>query len=106
VLLEVPDDLIALRVTGRRSHPETGEIFHLTFNPPPAAIADRVIQRKDDTGEAVTARLEKYHSETAPIIPFYQTKGLLRRVDGVGEPAEVSARIVAVLRPSSSPRGA
>ena len=98
VLIEVADGLIVDRVTGRRSDPETGEIFHVTFNPPPAAVAGRVVQRKDDTLEAVTQRLEKYHSETVPIIPFYEAKGLLRRVDGVGTPAEVTARITTALR--------
>lgn len=93
VLIEVPDQLIVDRVTGRRSDPETGAIYHLQFSPPPAEIAGRLIHRKDDTVEAVTARLAKYHSETAPIIPFYESKGILRRVDGVGSPDEVTARV-------------
>jgi adenylate kinase len=97
VLIEVPDELLVERAIGRRSHPETGEIYHLKFNPPPAEIADRVIHRKDDTLDAVNERLVKYHSETAPIIPFYEAKGILRRVDGVGTPAQVTARIAAVL---------
>lgn len=97
VLIEVPDAFIVQRITGRRSDPETGAIYHLEFNPPPAEIADRVVQRKDDTEEACVARLEKYHSETAPIVPFYEAKGLLKRVDGVGAPDEVTARLRAVL---------
>lgn len=97
VLIEVPDELIALRVTGRRSDPVTNAIYHLTFNPPPAEILDRLVHRKDDTLEAVTARQQKYHGETVPIIPFYQGKGLLRRVDGVGEPDLVTARLLAAL---------
>jgi adenylate kinase len=97
VLLEVPDALIVDRITGRRSDPDTGAIYHLTFNPPPAAIAAKVVQRKDDTVEAVTTRLAKYHSETAPIVPFYEAKGILKRVDGVGEPDVVTGRITAVM---------
>jgi len=97
LLIEVPDGLIVERITGRRSDPETGAIYHLKFNPPPADVAGRVVQRKDDTEEACRARLDKYHSETAPVIPFYQGKGLLRRVDGVGTPAEVTARITSAL---------
>lgn len=93
VLIEVADDLIVERIVGRRMDPETGDIYHLTFNPPPASVADRLIQRKDDTEEAARARLAKYHGETAPIVPFYEQKGLLRRVDGVGKPDEVTARI-------------
>ena len=97
VLITVPDDLIVDRITGRRSDPETGTIYHLTFNPPPADVAGRVVQRKDDTEEACRARLTKYHSETAPVIPFYEQKQLVHRVDGVGKPAEVTARIIAAL---------
>ena len=97
VLIEVADELIVERITGRRSDPETGAIYHLKFKPAPPEIAGRLIQRKDDTAEACKARLTKYHSETAPIIPFYEDKGLLRRVDGVGAPAEVSERMIAAL---------
>ena len=98
VLIEVPDQLIIDRVTGRRSDPETGAIYHLQFNPPPADVAGRLVHRKDDTVEAVQTRLAKYHSETAPIIPYYEERGILRRVDGVGEPDKVTERIVAVLK--------
>ena len=97
VLIEVADELIVGRITGRRMDPETGDIYHLEFKPPPAAIADRIIQRKDDTAEACMSRLEKYHSETAPIIPFYEGKGILRRVDGVGTPDEVTQRMATAL---------
>lgn len=97
VLIEVPDALIVERITGRRTDPETQRIYHLKFDPPPAEVADRLVQRKDDTEEACRTRLEKYENETSPIIPFYADKGLLRRVDGVGSPDEVTARIEAVL---------
>ena len=95
--IEVPDALIVERITGRRMDPETGDIYHIKFKPPPADIASRVIQRKDDTEEACRARLEKYHSETAPIVPFYEGKGVLKRVDGDAAPDEVSQRIMQVL---------
>ena len=95
--IEVPDDLIVERITGRRLDPDTGDIYHMKFKPPPANIAGQVIQRKDDTEEACRARLEKYHSETAPIIPFYEAQGTLKRVDGNAAPDEVSRRIEQVL---------
>ena len=97
VLIEVPDRLILERITGRRMDPETGDIYHVQFKPPPAAIAHRVVQRKDDTEEACTARLEKYHAETAPIIPFYREQGLLKSIDGDTTPEVVTARIAATL---------
>ena len=97
LLIEVPDELILERITGRRSDPETGEIYHIKFRPPPAEVVGRVIQRKDDTAEACTARLEKYHSETAPIVPFYEGQSILKRVDGDASPEEVTNRIIATL---------
>lgn len=97
LFIEVPDELIVERITGRRSDPETGAIYHMKFNPPPGDVADRVVQRKDDTEEACVARLSKYHSETAPIIPFYEEQGLIRRVDGNAPPDEVSQRIQSAL---------
>lgn len=93
VLIEVDDSLIVERITGRRTDPVTKAIYHLKFNPPPAEAADRLVQRKDDTEEACRARLVKYHSETAPIVPYYESQQLLVRVDGVGTPDEVTARI-------------
>lgn len=97
VLIEVPDALLEERAVGRRSDPETGTIYHLKYNPPPAEIAGRLVHRKDDTAEAVQTRIAKYHSETAPIVPFYHSQGILRRVDGVGSPDEITARIRAAL---------
>jgi adenylate kinase len=97
VLIEVPDALLEERAVGRRTDPDTGTIYHLKYNPPPAEIAGRLVHRKDDTKEAVTTRIQKYHSETAPIIPFYMDQGILKRVDGVGEPDAITQRIIAVL---------
>jgi adenylate kinase len=97
VLIEVPDTLVVERITGRRTDPETGATYHLVFNPPPPEVAQRCTQRSDDTPDKCRARLEKYHSETAPIIPVYEAQGILRRVDGVGGLEEVTARMVAAL---------
>lgn len=97
ILIQVPDALIVDRITGRRQDPETGKIYHIEFDPPPPEVADRVTQRSDDTEEACKKRLEKYHSETAPVIPFYDAKDLLLRIDGVGTPDEVTERISTAL---------
>ncbi len=97
LVIELADELVVDRITGRRLDPETGEIYHVVFKPPPPDVAGRVVQRVDDTEEAVRERLVKYHSETAPIIPYYDAQRLLRRVDGDAAPAEVSARIAQVL---------
>lgn len=102
VLIEVPDGLILERITGRRTDPETGDIYHVKFRPPPADVAARVVQRKDDTEAACSARLDKYHAETAPIIPFYSEQGLLRHIDGNTTPEDVTARIAATLDAAAS----
>ena len=97
LLFEVPDALIVERGVGRRNDPITGRIYHIKFDPPPAEVNDRLVHRKDDHEEAINQRLRYYHDWTAPIMPFYEGKGLLRRVDGVGTPDEVSARVTAAL---------
>jgi adenylate kinase len=97
LLIEVPDALLEERAVGRRTDPQTGTIYHLTYNPPPPEIAGRLVHRKDDTIEAVQTRIQKYHSETAPIIPFYLDKGIVKRVDGVGDPDAITQRITAAL---------
>lgn len=96
-LLEVPEDLIVERIVNRRSDPETGAIYHLVFNPPPAEIADRLVHRKDDTEEACRTRLGAYREQTAPLVPFYEGLELLKRVDGVGTPDQITERLTAAL---------
>ncbi|HUS29224.1 MAG TPA: adenylate kinase [Kofleriaceae bacterium] len=98
VLIEVPDQLLEERAVMRRSDPETGTIYHLKYNPPPEAILARLVHRADDTKEAVDKRIAKYHSETAPIVPFYKEKGILKNVDGVGDPNAITDRIKSVLK--------
>jgi adenylate kinase len=95
VLIEVEDALITERTIGRRNDPATGRIYHTTYDPPPAGLA--VVQRADDTAEACAKRLVKYHAETEPVIPIYERHGILKRVDGVGTPDEVTARIMSAL---------
>jgi adenylate kinase len=97
LVLEVPDQLIVDRIVGRRTDPETGRIYHLTFDPPPPEVAGRLVHRKDDTEEACRTRLGAYHAQTAPIIPFYERMGIVKKVDGTGTPDEVTARILAAL---------
>jgi len=97
LLLEVDDAVLVERITGRRSDPETGRVYHVKFDPPPADVAARLIQRSDDTEEVLTARLTEYHGKTAPLIPYYAQAGLLRRIDGVGSMEEIRGRLFGVL---------
>jgi adenylate kinase len=98
LLIEVADSLLEERAVGRRNDPVTGELYHLTNKPPPSEIMGRLIQRPDDTVEAFQTRMAQYHSETAPIIPYYSDKGLLRRIDGIGPADAVTARMMSALR--------
>jgi len=98
LLLEVADDVLVERITGRRSDPETGRVYHIKFDPPPADIAPRLIQRSDDTEAVLRQRLGEYHDKTAPLIPYYEKADLLRRVEGVGGMDEVRGRLFKVLQ--------
>ena len=97
VLFDVADDMILQRVTGRRSDPVTGHIYHMTFDPPPAEILDRLIHRPDDTAEVLVKRLTEYRAKTAPLIPYYERQGVLTRVDGEGPLEQVQQRTLQAL---------
>jgi len=91
IQIDVPRDLLMERATLRRTDKATGQIYHLKYNPPPPG-AD-LVHRADDREETVAKRLDEYEAMTAALLPHYEQLGLLRRVDGVGKPDEVTARI-------------
>lgn len=93
ISIEVPDDEIVERIVGRRMDSETGEIFHIKFRPPPSEIADRLVQRKDDTEETVRRRLAAYHSQTMPLGDWYERQGLLIAIDGSESIEEVGEAV-------------
>lgn len=77
VEISVPDDEIVTRITGRRSHPESGRVYHVKYNPPKVEGKDDetgepLVQRDDDTEEVVRERLATYHKLTATLVDFYQ----------------------------------
>ncbi len=93
--LDVARDKLEERLVNRRTDKRTGQIYHLIYNPPPQD-AD-LEHRDDDKPEAVGRRLDAYDSMTAALLPFYEERKLLRRVDGVGKPEDVTQRILAAL---------
>lgn len=95
VQLDVARSLLEERLVNRRTDKETGQIYHLVYNPPPPGAA--IEHRADDRPEAVGKRLDAYETMTAALLPYYDGKGLLRRVDGVGKPDEVTARVLTAL---------
>jgi adenylate kinase len=102
LLLEVPDEEIVKRIAGRRVCVKAGHNYHVDYDPPKhAGICDqdgsRLIQRDDDKPEVVKKRLVVYQEQTAPLVDFYDERGLLRRVDGTRPPAEVHDHIRAMI---------
>jgi len=95
VQLDVARSLLEERLVNRRTDKETGQIYHLVYNPPPPGA--KIEHRADDRPEAVGKRLDAYETMTAALLPYYDGKGLLRRVDGVGKPDEVTARVLTAL---------
>jgi adenylate kinase len=102
VLIDVPDDELVRRLSGRRVCVKAGHNYHVEFDPPKHdEICDqdgsRLIQRDDDKPDVIRNRLDVYHDQTEPLIEFYDEKGLMRRIDGTRSPAEVHDHIRAVL---------
>lgn len=102
VMLDVPHELIVDRIAGRRTCPVDGSVFHVTAAPPSVAgrcdaCGAELVQRKDDTEEAVRQRLESYARWTAPVADYYEARGLLRHVDGVAAPEVVFERLQSAL---------
>lgn len=76
VEIDVPDDAIIERMSGRRSHPASGRTYHVKFNPPKVdgkddVTGEELVQREDDQAVTVKKRLEVYHSQTKPLVKYY-----------------------------------
>lgn len=96
--IDVPEEVIVRRMSGRRTDPETGVVYHVEHNPPPAEIAARVVQRPDDLEETVRRRLSVYRETTAPLVAFYEGAGVpVHRVDGNRPIDQVQAEIAELL---------
>jgi adenylate kinase len=102
LLIEVDDDEVIRRLSGRRQCVKNGHVYHLEFDPPKnEGVCDqdgsRLVQRDDDKPETIRKRLSVYHEQTAPLVDWYEERGVLRRFDGTRTPDEVHARIRATL---------
>jgi adenylate kinase len=99
ISIEVDNEELLGRLTGRRTCRTCGTMYHLMFNPPKKdRICDKcggeLYQRDDDQEATIRARLQVYEEQTAPLIAYYRNKGLLRTIDGVGEIEEIFREIV------------
>jgi len=98
ISLEVPEEILVDRVTGRRSCPVCGSVYHVRTRPPKVEgrcdlDGTELIQRSDDTAEKLEKRLEVFRTEIPKVKEYYRKKGLLAEVDGTGNPDEVYERI-------------
>src|SRR5579862_2764537 len=83
LLIDVPDEVVIRRLSGRRIDPATGRIYHLDFDPPPRGVDPAaLVQRDDDREDTVRRRLAVYHEQTEPLIAYYDERALLARFDG------------------------
>ena len=102
LLIDVSDEEVIRRLSGRRVCVKAGHNYHVEFDPPKReGVCDqdgsRLIQRDDDRPEVIRNRLRVYHEQTEPLIAHYDEQGLMRRIDGTRPPAEVHDHIRAVI---------
>ena len=100
--IEVADEIIMGRMTGRRVCAKCGATYHTQFNPSKDGsncdkCGEALTIRKDDEPETVKARLHVYHEQTEPLKDFYQAKGNLVMVEGVGAVEEITAKVLSAL---------
>ena len=99
--IDVPDGELVKRVTGRRMC-KCGTTYHVQFNPPKAegkcdACGADLYQRADDTEETVKERLQAYHAQTQPLIDYYDKRGIVATVVGVGDIKEIFGKVAVAL---------
>jgi len=107
--INVSDEEIIKRLSGRRVHPGSGRVYHVDFKPPKTEGVDDeagepLIQREDDQVDVIRQRLEVYHQQTEPLINYYSEKAskdpslTFATVSGVGTVAEITSRLTQILR--------
>jgi adenylate kinase len=102
LLIDVPDEEVVRRLSGRRMCVKSGHNYHVEFDPPKReGVCDqdgsRLVQRDDDKPEVIGNRLRVYHAQTEPLVEYYDRQGVMRRIDGTRTPTEVHDHIRAVI---------
>jgi adenylate kinase len=98
LLIDVSDDEVVRRLGGRRTCEAKGHVFHVEFEPPKQeGVCDidgsALIVRDDDKPEVIRKRLETYHEKTEPLVSYYDSRGVLRRIEGEAAPEAVATQI-------------
>jgi adenylate kinase len=107
VAIIVPDDEIVKRISGRRTCKNCGAMYHLIYDPPRNhnlcnSCNGELYQRDDDAEDTVRMRLEVYAATMRPLLEYYERKGLLSQIDGIGRPEEIQQRILDALGQSAA----
>ena len=102
LLVDVPDEEVIRRLSGRRVCVKSGHNYHVEFDPPKHNdVCDqdgsRLIRRDDDDPDVVSNRLRVYHEQTEPLVEYYDDQGVMRRIDGTRDAADVHDHIRAVI---------
>jgi adenylate kinase len=102
LLIDVPDDEVVRRLSGRRVCVKAGHNYHVEFDPPKHEgtcdqDGSRLVQRDDDKPDVIRNRLRVYHAQTEPLVDYYDEHGLLRRIDGTRDASDVHDHIRAVI---------
>ncbi len=103
VSMTISLDTIVERVVGRRVCSKCGQTYHVRYSPPPengACVScgeNAIDQRKDDSEEVVRKRFEEYKAKTAPVLDYYEAKGLVSTIDAVGSLEDITGRIKAAI---------
>jgi len=102
ILIDVDDDVIIERMSGRRGCPKCGQMYHIKYNPPKTSgvcdeCGSKLIQRSDDAADTVKHRLKVYHQDTSPIIDYYDKKGILLKVLGADDIDNITSYLVKTL---------
>jgi adenylate kinase len=98
ILIDVSDDEVVRRLGGRRTCEANGHVFHVEFEPPKQeGVCDidgsKLIVRDDDKPEVIRKRLDTYHEKTEPLVSYYDSRSVLRRIAGEAPPEEVAEEI-------------
>ena len=102
ILLNLDDDIIVKRMSGRRIHPASGRVYHIEYNPPIKSDKDDItgenlIIRADDQEETVRNRLKVYRNQTAPLIDYYLKKSILQKINADGTIDEIKDNITQII---------